>query len=187
MGTRGPIEGAGSIEICALSEAAISEHIDTITAIYAHHVLHGTSSWELTPPDSTEMASRARTLLGNGYPYLLAKIDGRVVGYAYAGAYRPRPAYRHTVEHSVYVSDAVRRGGIGQALMAALIETCTAAGFRQMIAVIGDRQNLQSIHFHEKMGFRHVGVVENIGFKFDRWMDQVLMQRTLGVGAETPP
>jgi len=184
--TTGPALG-GALEVRALTQATIPEHIDAITAIYAHHVLHGTSSWELSPPDSADMAGRAKVLLDGGYPYLLALIDGRVVGYAYAGAYRPRPAYRYTVEHSVYVDDAERRGGVGHALLNSLFDACTARGFRQMIAVIGDSQNLQSIRFHEKMGFRHAGMIENIGFKFGRWMDQVLMQRTLGAGAETSP
>ena len=177
----------GNLEIRPLTEAAIDQHIDAITAIYGHHVLHGTSSWELTPPDATDMASRAKALLAGNYPYLLALIDGRLAGYAYAGAYRPRPAYRYTVEHSIYVNEDERRGGVGHTLMQALIAMCTARGFRQMIAVVGDSQNQQSIRFHEKMGFRHVGLVENIGFKFERWMDQVLMQRPLGDGAETAP
>ncbi len=186
MVTQAP-DDTGKLEIRALTEAAIDQHIDAITAIYGHHVLHGTSSWELTPPNSADMADRAKALLAGNYPYLLALIDGRLAGYAYAGAYRPRPAYRYTVEHSIYVNEANRRGGAGHTLMQALIETCTALGFRQMIAVVGDSQNQQSIRFHEKMGFRHVGLVENIGFKFDRWMDQVLMQRPLGDGAETAP
>lgn len=158
-----------------------------ITEIYGHHVLNGASSWELTPPDLTEMTKRAHALRDGGYPYLVAEIDGRVVGYSYAGAYRPRPAYRFTVEHSVYVDDAVRRGGIGHALLKAMIDTCEQRGYRQMIGIIGDSQNLQSIRFHEKMGFEHVGCVKNIGFKFDRWMDQILMQRPLGDGAKTLP
>lgn len=159
----------------------------SITAIYAHHVLHGTSSWELTPPDVAEMTKRAQTLHQAGYPYLVAEVEGRIVGYTYAGAYRPRPAYRFTVEHSIYIDDAQRRGGVGRALMEAIINTCTELGFRQMIAIIGDSQNLQSITFHEKMGFRHAGRVESIGFKFGRWMDQILMQRALGEGAATNP
>tara|TARA_R110000787_G_scaffold63679_7_gene143632 strand:+ start:61919 stop:62479 length:561 start_codon:yes stop_codon:yes gene_type:complete len=177
----------GNLEIRTLTETTIDQYIDAITAIYGHHVLHGTSSWELTPPDRVDMTDRAKALLAGGYPYLLALINGRVAGYAYAGAYRPRPAYRYTVEHSIYVNEAERRGGVGHTLMQALIESCTARGFRQMIAVVGDSQNQQSIRFHEKMGFRHVGLVENIGFKFERWMDQVLMQRALGDGAKTQP
>lgn len=158
-----------------------------ITEIYTHHVLHGASSWELTPPDEAEMTARAHTLEAAGYPYLVAEADGSVCGYAYAGAYRPRPAYRNTVEHSIYIDDALRRAGVGRALLAALIETCTGLGFRQMIGIVGDSQNLQSIEFHEKMGFVHVGKVNDIGYKFGRWMDQVILQRPLGPGADTPP
>lgn len=158
-----------------------------ITAIYAHHVLHGASSWELTPPDVIEMTKRAQALQQAGFPYLVAEVEGRIVGYTYAGAYRPRPAYRYTVEHSIYIDDAQRRGGVGRALMESIIGSCTALGFRQMIAIIGDSQNLQSIAFHEKMGFRHAGRVESIGFKFGRWMDQILMQRALGDGAASDP
>ncbi len=158
-----------------------------ITAIYTHHVLHGASSWELTPPDEAEMTRRAHALEDGGYPYLVAEVDGCVAGYAYAGAYRPRPAYRNTVENSIYIDDAVRRGGIGRKLLAALIDICTELGFRQMIAIVGDASNRQSIDFHEKMGFTHVGHVKNIGYKFDRWMDQIIMQMPLGSGADTPP
>jgi L-amino acid N-acyltransferase YncA len=165
----------------------LDSDMPAITVIYAHHVLHGASSWELTPPDQTEMTNRAHTLLAAGYPYLVALQDGVIVGYAYAGAYRPRPAYRNTVEHSIYIDDAARRGGIGKALMVALIEACTTLGFRQMIAIIGDSKNLQSIEFHEQMGFEHVGRVKDIGYKFDRWMDQIIMQRALGDGAGSAP
>ncbi len=175
------------------SEAAVKirsvqpSDLAEITAIYAHHVLHGASSWELEPPDQAEMTRRADALKAGGYPYLVAEIAGKVVGYAYAGPYRPRPAYRFTVEHSVYVDENARRGGIGGALLSALIETCTTNGYRQMIAIIGDSQNQQSIDFHEKMGFSRVGIVRDIGFKFERWMDQVILQRALGSGADTPP
>jgi len=158
-----------------------------ITEIYTHHVLHGASSWELSPPDVQEMTKRAAALNEAGYPYLVAEIDGSVAGYAYAGAYRPRPAYRNTVELSIYIDDALRRAGIGRALMESLIDTCTDMGFRQMIAIIGDSQNRQSIDFHEKMGFVHAGKVRDIGFKFGRWMDQIILQRPLGPGASTPP
>jgi L-amino acid N-acyltransferase YncA len=158
-----------------------------ITEIYTHHVLHGASSWELSPPDVLEMTKRAAALNEAGYPYLVAEIDGNVAGYAYAGAYRPRPAYRNTVELSIYIDNALRRAGIGRALMESLIDTCTDMGFRQMIAIIGDSQNRQSIEFHEKMGFVHVGKVRDIGFKFGRWMDQIILQRPLGPGASTPP
>jgi len=170
-----------------LVRARTDADIAAITRIYAHHVLNGSSSWELAPPDQDEMARRAQATRDAGYPYLVAERDGDVVGYTYVGAYRPRPAYRFTVEHSIYIDEAVRRGGIGRSLMEKLIEACTEAGYRQMIAVVGDSQNLQSIRFHELMGFEHVGRIENIGFKFGRWMDQVLMQRPLGEGAQTLP
>ena len=161
--------------------------MSAITEIYAHHVLHGASSWELEPPDIGEMRRRANTLIDSGYPYLVAENEDGVQGFAYAGPYRPRPAYRFTVEHSVYINDRSRRGGIGRDLLAALIEECTKRGFRQMIAIVGDSRNTQSISFHEKMGFAQVGTVRNIGFKFERWMDQVILQRELGPGATTLP
>jgi len=158
-----------------------------ITDIYSHHVLNGASSWELSPPDVSEMTTRAHALRDGGYPYLVAEVDGVVVGYTYAGAYRPRPAYRFTVEHTVYVDDNARRGGIGSALVTAIIEACEQRGYRQMIGIIGDSKNLQSIEFHKKMGFGHVGCVKKIGYKFDRWMDQILMQRPLGDGSNASP
>lgn len=158
-----------------------------ITEIYTHHVLNGASSWELSPPDVAEMTSRAHALEEAGFPYFVAEIDGNIVGYTYAGAYRPRPAYRFTVENSVYIDDNMRRGGIGTALLQRLIDECTARGYRQMIGIVGDSQNLQSIEFHEKMGFTRMGTVKNIGFKFGRWMDQVILQRPLGDGADTTP
>lgn len=161
--------------------------VPDITRIYAHHVLHGTASWELTPPDEAEMRRRAESVRAGAYPYIVAEIDGRVVGYAYANSYRPRPAYRFTVEHSIYIDNDVRRTGIGGVLMEALVDICTESGFRQMIAVIGDSENRQSICFHEKNGFAHAGKIDNIGFKFGRWLDQILMQRTLGEGAQTLP
>ena len=114
------------------------------------------------------MTTRAHALRDGGYPYLVAEVDGVVVGYTYAGAYRPKPAYRFTVEHTVYVDDNARRGGIGSALVTAIIEACEQRGYRQMIRIIGDSKNLQSIEFHKKMGFEHVGCVKNIGYKFDR-------------------
>lgn len=159
----------------------------TITQIYGHHVLNGASSWELSPPDVAEMTNRAHAMEANNFPYFVAEVDGEIAGYSYAGAYRPRPAYRYTVENSVYINDQLRRGGIGTALLQKLIDECTALGFRQMIGIVGDSQNLQSIRFHEKMGFSHMGTVKNIGFKFDRWMDQVILQRPLGDGADSAP
>ena len=161
--------------------------IAAVTRIYAEAVRHGTASFELEPPDETEMARRFRSLLEGGYPYLAAEIDGTVVGYAYAGPYRPRPAYRFSVEDSIYIDPSAQRRGIGRALLERLIADATGLGFRQMIAVIGDSSQTPSIELHRALGFRLIGAIENVGFKFDRWLDTVLMQRALGPGATTKP
>ncbi len=161
--------------------------IPAITRIYAHAVLHGTASFELDPPTEDEMARRQKSLFDGGYPYLAAEIDGAVAGYAYAGAYRPRPAYRFSVEDSVYVDPAVQRRGLGRILLAALIEDAEQRGFRQMIAVIGDSAQTPSIELHRALGFNMIGPIENVGFKHGRWLDTVLMQRALGPGATTNP
>ncbi len=167
---------------------AKTSDIAAITRIYAHAVEHGTSSFELTPPDEAEMARRMNELVGKGFPYIVAEIDGGLRGYAYAGLYRTRPAYRFTLEDSVYVSPHMQRRGIGRALLAALIEAAQARGFRQMIAVIGDSPNQAgSIGLHEAVGFRHVGILQDVGFKHDGWRDTLLMQRELGPGATTDP
>ena len=167
--------------------------VDRIREIYAHHVLHGLSSFEEVPPDLAEMRRRFEGAVGQGLPYLAADMtwpDGRteMAGYAYAGRYRPRPAYRYTVENSVYVDPDCLGGGVGRALVVELIARCTALGFRQMIAVIGDSGNEASIRFHEALGFARVGLVTSVGFKFGRWVDSVIMQRPLGRGdSELPP
>src|SRR4029079_17147801 len=161
--------------------------IPAITRIYGHAVEHGTASFELTAPDQAEMTRRFDELTAYGFPYLVAVIDGAVVGYAYAGPYRTRPAYRFTVENSVYVAHDSHRRGVGKALLQALIDACTEKGFRLMVAVIGDSKQAASIGLHEEAGFKHVGVFVNIGYKFDRWLDSVLMQRALGPGASKPP
>lgn len=164
------------------------DDIPAITAIYADAVNVGTASFELVAPDEDEMRRRCRTLIDGGYPYLVCVDEGdRVLGYAYAGAYRPRPAYRGTVENSVYVAADARRRGVGRLLLAALIEEATARDFRQMVAVIGDSAHVASIELHRALGFEMVGTLKNVGRKFDRWLDTVLMQRALGDGAETPP
>jgi L-amino acid N-acyltransferase YncA len=167
--------------------AATAADIPAITAIYDHAVRHGTASFELEPPDAAEMARRQQALVDGGYPYLVAEADGAVAGYAYAGAYRPRPAYRWSVEDSVYVAPAMHRRGIGAALLGRLIAEAEQRGFRQMIAVIGDSAQTPSIALHAALGFRRIGAVENVGFKLGRWLDTVLMQRALGEGASTPP
>lgn len=167
--------------------AATLDDVTAIHAIYRNSVLHETASWELTPPDESEMRRRIRTLFEQAYPYFVAESDGRVVGYSYASSYRPRPGYRFTVENSVYVDPAYQRRGIARQLMTTLIEDCTAQGFRQMIAVIGDSANLASIELHRTLGFVQVGLLPTIGFKFGRWLDGVLMQRALGDGSTTLP
>jgi L-amino acid N-acyltransferase YncA len=161
--------------------------IPAITQIYASAVLTGTASFEVEPPDEAEMARRQRVLLDGGYPYLVAELQGVVVGYAYAGAYRSRPAYRWTVEDSIYVVPQVHRRGVGRLLLDRVIDECAARDFRQMIAVIGDSQQAASIALHRAAGFRLVGTFEAVGFKFGRWLDTVLMQRALGSGASTAP
>jgi len=162
--------------------------IPAIAAIYAHAVLHGVASFELEPPDQAEMTRRMRAITDGRFPYLVAEKAGKVLGYAYAGPFRPRPAYRHSVEDSVYVAPEAHRRGVGRALLDALIERCTDAGFRQMIAVIGD-STLQaaSIGLHAAAGFRMIGTLDAVGFKHGRWLDSVYMQRALGAGAETLP
>jgi L-amino acid N-acyltransferase YncA len=159
---------------------ATTDDTAQIAAIYAHHVLHGTGTFEIEPPDVDEINRRRSEIVQHGLPYLVAVRDERVVGYAYAGLYRPRPAYRHTVEDSVYVDPAETGCGIGKLLLPALIDACEGAGRRQMIAVIGDSGNIASIRLHERFGFRDAGVLRSVGFKFGQWLDTVLMQRPLG-------
>ncbi|MBN8956806.1 MAG: N-acetyltransferase [Rhizobiales bacterium] len=154
--------------------------IPAITPIYAHAVRHGTASFELEPPTEAEMARRQQALLDGDFPYLAAEADGTLVGYAYAGAYRPRLAYRFSVENSVYVTPEMQGRGVGRMLLEALIVAAEGRGFRQMIAVIGDSANAPSIGLHRALGFRMIGTIESVGFKFDRWLDTVLMQRALG-------
>jgi L-amino acid N-acyltransferase YncA len=161
--------------------------LSAITRIYEHAVLHGTATFELTPPDITEMTRRFDALIAGNFPYFVAVLGGRVVGYAYAGPYRPRPAYRFTVENSVYLDPAIHRRGIGLQLMQRLIAECTARGFRQMIAVIGDSANAGSIGVHTRCGFQMIGTHPDVGLKFGRWLDTVMMQLRLGDGASTVP
>jgi L-amino acid N-acyltransferase YncA len=166
---------------------ARTSDIPAITRIYAHAVTHGTASFELTPPDEAEMRKRMQALLDGKFPYIVAEIDGALAGYAYASLYRTRPAYRFTVEDSVYVAPEMHRRGVGKILLERLIEACTALGFRQMIAVIGDSDQAASIGVHRACGFTDAGNLRNIGWKFGRWLDTPLMQRALGEGAATEP
>jgi phosphinothricin acetyltransferase len=166
---------------------ATPDDIPAISAIYAHAVRTGTASFELEPPGEAEMARRMDAVLGAGLPYLAAELGGEVVGYAYAGRYHARPGYRFTLEDSIYVAPQAHRGGVGRRLLTELITRAEAIGYRQMIAVIGDSANEPSIGLHRALGFRLVGRFENVGFKFGRWLDSVMMQRALGPGAATLP
>jgi phosphinothricin acetyltransferase len=158
-----------------------------ITEIYEQAVRFGTATFELTPPDLAEMTRRFRALTENGFPYLVAAVDGSVIGYAYAGPFRPRPAYRFTVENSIYLKPAIHRRGIGLLLLQRLLRECEARGYRQVVAVIGDSANAGSIGVHGKCGFQMIGTHPNVGLKFGRWLDTVMMQLALGEGATTVP
>jgi L-amino acid N-acyltransferase YncA len=166
--------------------ATISD-LPAIANIYEHHVLHGSASFETTPPGESEFRSRYENITGAGYPYLVAELDGVVQGFAYASAYRARHAYRFAVEDSIYVRDGLAGKGIGRSLLAELIGRCEASGFRLMIAVIGDSANAGSIAVHARAGFRFAGVLPAVGYKHGRWVDSVLMTRALGDSDHTAP
>lgn len=168
-------------------EKATRDDIPEITAIYADAVLNGRASFELTPPDDTQMQQRFDLLVNNGFPYYVARVEGAVAGYAYAGPYHARPGYKWTVENTVYVAPASHGQGLGSKLLDQLILDCTAKNFRQMIAVIGDSVNLGSIRLHEKAGFIHCGTLKSIGRKHGVWLDSVVMQRRLGKGDADVP
>jgi phosphinothricin acetyltransferase len=170
----------------ALRPAAPAD-LAAVTGIYAHHVLHGVASFEIEPPDIAEIARRHGAIAAAGLPYLVAEAAGDVIGYAYAARYRERPAYRFTVEDSIYVAPGAGGRGIGRALLGALIDRCGALGYRRMIAVIGDSANVASIGLHARLGFRVAGVLPSVGFKHGRWVDSVLMERALGDGDLSPP
>lgn len=167
--------------------AAEPADLPAIVAIYEIAVLTGTATFELIPPDLAEMTRRYTALRDGGFPYLVAEVDGRVVGYAYAGPYRPRPAYRFTVENSVYLDPAAHNRGVGTQLLQALVAQCEANGYRQLIAVIGDSANAGSIAIHRKTGFAMIGTHPAVGFKFGRWLDTVMMQRPLDEGSRSTP
>jgi len=163
------------------------DDMDALTGIYRHHVLHGTASFETEAPDRDEMIRRRADLVGRGMPHLVLEQQGTVRGYAYAGPYRPRAAYRDTVENSVYLAPDAIGLGFGRCLLEALIAACTDLGLRQMVAVVGDSGNLPSIRLHERLGFHRVGTLQAVGFKHGRWLDTVLLQRALGPGDTTRP
>ena len=177
-----------SLETSSLEiRPAAAADLVSIAEIYEHAVRFGTATFELTPPDLSEMTRRFDALVAGGFPYFVAVLDGRVVGYAYVSAYRPRPAYRFTVENSIYLQPAIQGRRIGQKLLQRLIAECEARGFRQMIAVIGDSANAASIGVHSRCGFQMIGTHPDVGFKFGRWLDTVMMQLALGEGAHTIP
>jgi L-amino acid N-acyltransferase YncA len=174
---------SAGVEIRSSNEIDIA----AIAAIYRHHVLHGLASFEEIPPEPDELACRRHEILARGLPYLVAEGSGRVLGYCYASPYRTRSAYRFTLEDSIYIDAAEVGRGIGRTLLSALLDRCTALGYRQMVAVIGGSDTRPSIRLHAALAFTHVGVLPAVGFKFGSWVDVVLMQRALGGGATTVP
>lgn len=171
----------------ALIRDAEEADMEAVQAIYARHVLHGLATFEETPPSVEELLSRRASVLMSGLPYLVAELEGKIAGYAYATAYRPRPAYRFTIEDSVYVAEGLGGRGIGSALLGELIARCEKGPWRQMLAVVGNSGNEGSIALHKRMGFREVGILRSVGFKLGQWVDTVLMQRPLGEGDESAP
>jgi L-amino acid N-acyltransferase YncA len=163
------------------------DDLDAITRIYGHHVLHGTGTFETTPPSVTDMAARRADVLGKGLPWLVIEEDEQVQGFAYGNWFKPRPAYRFSVEDSIYLTPDTAGKGMGRALLAELMAQLERGGVRKVMAVIGDSANTGSIGVHRALGFEQVGVVQSCGWKFGRWLDIVLMQRSLGAGDSTPP
>jgi L-amino acid N-acyltransferase YncA len=161
--------------------------VPAITAIYAHHVLHGTGTFETTPPTEAEMAARRLDVIAKGLPYLVADQGGRVLGFAYCQWFKPRPAYRFSAEDSIYLDADAAGQRIGNKLLRELTKQAEAVGLRKLIAVIGDSDNVRSIGVHRAVGFRHVGTIESCGWKFGRWLDIVLMEKSLGEGNRTAP
>ena len=163
------------------------EDMAAITAIYAHHVLNGTGTFETTPPTQEDMTGRRAEVLARGLPHLVAQEDGRVLGFAYCQWFKPRPAYRYSAEDSIYMADGARGRGAGKALLTALAAQAEAMGVRKLIAVIGDSANLGSVAVHTAVGFTPVGVLKSCGWKFGKWLDVVLMEKALGLGDTTSP
>jgi phosphinothricin acetyltransferase len=161
--------------------------IQAITSIYAHHVRYGTGTFEIDPPSTTDMASRRDDVCAKGLPYLVAVEGDKVLGFAYCNWFKPRPAYRFSAENSIYLAADAHGHGLGRALLAELAAQAEKAGVRKLIAVIGDSGNAGSIGVHRSVGFRHVGTLKSCGWKFDRWLDVVLMDKPLGWGEDCPP
>lgn len=167
--------------------ASRDEDVPAITAIYAHHVLNGTGTFETIPPTPEDMAARRADVLSKELPYLIAEQDGQILGFAYCTWFKPRPAYRYSAEDSIYMADGARGQGAGKQLLAALAKEAEAAGIRKLIAVIGDSANQGSVRVHEAIGFSPVGVLKSCGWKFGKWLDVVLMEMPLGGGDSTSP
>ncbi|MEO7159169.1 MAG: N-acetyltransferase family protein [Polaromonas sp.] len=163
------------------------EDIPAITAIYAHHVHHGTGTFETEAPASKDMAARRADVLAKGLPYLVAEQDGNILGFAYGNWFKPRPAYRYSVEDSIYLAPGLQRKGLGRALLAELLARCEAVGIRKVMAIVGDSANAGSIGLHRALGFTQVGIIEACGWKFGAWRDIVIMQKTQGSGNTEPP
>jgi phosphinothricin acetyltransferase len=171
----------------ALIRPSTAEDLPAITSIYAWNVMNGTGTFELEPPDEPEMARRREDVLSKELPWLVAERAGQVLGYAYANHFRPRRAYRFCLEDSIYLDADARGQGLGRLLLAELMSRCEAAGARQMLAVIGDSANVGSVGLHRALGFEEVGVMKAAGWKFDRWLDVVVMQKSLGLGQRCAP
>jgi L-amino acid N-acyltransferase YncA len=163
------------------------DDIVAITAIYGHHVLHGTGTFETEPPSTEDMASRRADVLAKNLPYLVAEMDGEILGFAYCNWFKPRPAYRYSAEDSIYLAEAARGQGLGAELLAALVKAAEEAGIRKLIAVIGDSANAGSVGVHRRQGFSHVGVLKDCGWKFGQWRDVVLMDKVIGAGSTSHP
>jgi phosphinothricin acetyltransferase len=163
------------------------DDVEAITAIYAHHVLHGTGTFETEPPTAADMAARRADVLSRNLPYLVAERDGELLGFAYCNWFKPRPAYRFSAEDSIYLAENARGQGLGTKLLAALGQAAEAVGVRKLIAVIGDSANAGSVGVHRAQGFSHVGVLKDCGWKFGEWRDVVLMEKVLGEGSSTRP
>lgn len=170
-----------------LIRASHDADLPAIAQVYGHHVLHGTGTFETTPPSVEEMATRRADVLAKGLPWLVAEVDGLVQGFAYGNWFKPRPAYRYSVEDSIYLAPQATGRGLGRALLAELLAQLEVRGIRKVMAVIGDSANAASIGLHTALGFERVGVVRACGWKFGRWLDIVLMERSLGWGDRTPP
>jgi phosphinothricin acetyltransferase len=170
-----------------LIRPSTEQDIPAITAIYQHHVLHGTGTFEIDPPSEQDMTVRRADVLAKGLPYLVVEETGQVLGFAYCNWFKPRPAYRFSAEDSIYMAAAAHRQGLGRALLAELCARAERAGVRKLIAVIGDSANTASVGLHQTLGFTPVGTIAACGWKFERWLDIVLMEKPLGLAHSQAP